>query len=234
MTLTILYRNNLTGCNYTCSYCPFHQKKTEVERKRDCGELGAFVKWVRERGSENREDSIFFTPAGEVLVLSWYREAIRELAGMPHVKKVAVQTNLSSPLEWLAGCEKGKVGIWATYHPGQVTQREFLMQCRRLDEKAISYSVGMVGIKEQIPEIRAMRKKLPESTYLWVNAYKEIPGYYSKGEVEQLEVVDPLFRYNLEGFKSRGRGCRCGEAVVSIYGDGTVKRCHFEKKIIGN
>ncbi|MCP4155225.1 MAG: hypothetical protein GY757_46295 [bacterium] len=137
-------------------------------------------------------------------------------------------------MEWLAGCEKGKVGIWATYHPGQVTQREFLMQCRCLDEMAISYSVGMVGIKEQIPEIRAMRKELPENTYLWVNAYKEIPGYYSKGEVEQLEAVDPLFRNNLEGFKSRGRGCRCGEAVVSIYGDGTVKRCHFEKKIIGN
>jgi MoaA/NifB/PqqE/SkfB family radical SAM enzyme len=70
--------------------------------------------------------------------------------------------------------------------------------------------------------------------YLWINAYKARPGYYSPEQVRFLEAIDPLFPVNLHDHPSRGRSCRAGSSVISVDGDGTIRRCHFIHRAIGN
>ncbi len=60
------------------------------------------------------------------------------------------------------------------------------------------------------------------------------PDYYSPEMVEELTRVDPLFPLNNEYHASKGESCRAGSTVISVDGDGTVRRCHFIKQPIGN
>lgn len=46
--------------------------------------------------------------------------------------------------------------------------------------------------------------------------------------------IDPLFGVNNRQHASLGRRCRTGESVISIDGDGVVRRCHFVRDPIGN
>lgn len=80
-------------------------------------QLRQFVNWVREQESAGHQFSIFFNPYGEALVRRWYREAMVELSHMPHVDKVAIQTNLSVKLDWARELDANKAAFWATYHP---------------------------------------------------------------------------------------------------------------------
>ncbi len=73
---------------------------------------------------------------------------------------------------------------------------QFLDHCQALKQHNISFSVGMVGIKENIPAIEKMRKALPKDIYLWINAYKRTPDYYTESERRRLEAVDSLFPEN--------------------------------------
>jgi hypothetical protein len=79
-----------------------------------------------------------------------------------------------------------------------------------------------------------VRRELPGHVSLWVNASKDVPDYYRPGEAEWLSGIDPLFPCNNTRHPSRGRACRAGETVVSVDGDGTVRRCHFIRTPLGN
>ncbi len=231
--LMILYRGPLSSCNYDCHYCPFAKRReTAAELARDRRALDRFVGRLRDFSLGTL--SVFFTPWGEALTRQWYREAIRELSHLSHCQKVAVQTNLSCPLDWLGECNADRLGLWCTYHPSQVSREEFLKQCRRLRELGVRHSVGMVGLKEDLEEIETLRRELPASTYLWINAIKRRADYYEDAEIERLETVDPQFRFNTEYHASQGRACRTGESVISVDGDGVIRRCHFVREPIGN
>jgi hypothetical protein len=91
-----------------------------------------------------------------------------------------------------------------------------------------------VGLHDAFDEIEALRAELPASVYLWVNAYKDLPAYYTEEQVARLERVDPLFRLNLTNHPSLGDSCSAGETAVSIDGDGNLRRCHFVSTVIGN
>ncbi|KAB8143736.1 radical SAM protein [Chloroflexia bacterium SDU3-3] len=233
MNLSILYRGPLSSCNYGCSYCPFAKHtETRAEHERDRQALERFVGWVGERAGDTI--SVFFTPWGEALNRRRYQMAFVALTNMPHVAKVAIQTNLSSRLDWLERCDKARVGIWATYHPTQVARASFVGKCRELLRRGVRLSVGVVGMKEHEAEIEALRAELPPEIYLWVNAYKREPGYYSAEDVRRLTAVDPLFPVNNQRHPSAGQPCDAGETVISVDGDGTMRRCHFIKQPIGN
>jgi hypothetical protein len=103
-----------------------------------------------------------------------------------------------------------------------------------LAERGVRYSVGVVGVKEQQEEIEALRRDLPPDIYLWINAYKRVPDYYTAEEVQRLTAVDPLFPINNTRHASLGRACRAGDTVISVNGDGTMRRCHFIRAPIGN
>jgi MoaA/NifB/PqqE/SkfB family radical SAM enzyme len=49
-----------------------------------------------------------------------------------------------------------------------------------------------------------------------------------------LARIDPLFPLNTVYHASLGEPCRAGASVISVDGDGTVRRCHFIKEPIGN
>jgi hypothetical protein len=153
---------------------------------------------------------------------------------MPHVVKAAVQTNLSCKLDWVGRCDRSRLALWCTYHPGEVSRERFLDKCRELVASGVRFSVGVVGLKEYFAEIDALRAELPTDVYLWVNAYKREPDYYSPEMVADLTRVDPLFPVNNTRHISRDQPCRAGASVVSVDGDGTVRRCHFVREPIGN
>lgn len=233
MSLTILYRGAISSCNYECSYCPFAKPDDRFEEfAQDQADLERFVRWVESQ--PGLALSVFFTPRGEALIHDWYQQAIGRLSHLPHVRKVAIQTNLSGRLSWLDNCRLERIGLWCSYHPSQVSRPTFVEQCRRLSNLGVRYSVGVVGIKEHLDEIEHLRGELDRSVYLWINAYKRRAGYYRPEEIHRLVRVDPLFPFSMHAHISLGQPCHCGKTVISVDGDGLIRRCHFIPEPIGN
>lgn len=232
MNLSILYRGPLSSCNYACDYCPF-AKRTETadQLAHDRACLDRFVDWVRAR--EQDSIGILFTPWGEALVRRWYQEALANLTRLPHVRKAAIQTNLSCGLGWVGDCDLTKLALWCTYHPGETTRDRFLAKCHDLIARGVRFSVGVVGLNAHLGEIEALRRELPADVYVWVNAYKREPDYYTPEMIDSLTRVDPLFPINNTYHPSRGQPCRAGHTAISVDGDGTVRRCHFVREPIG-
>jgi MoaA/NifB/PqqE/SkfB family radical SAM enzyme len=231
--LTVLYRGLLSSCNYGCEYCPFAKhRETEAEHALDAAALGRFGDWCLRRAPAPL--SVFFTPWGEALTHRRYHELITRLSQAPHVTRVAAQTNLSAELDWLEETERRKVALWATYHPAWTTLDRFVGQCERLLGWGIRFSVGVVGLPAHRANIEALRSALPGSVYVWINAMKALASRYSAEELAFFESVDPLFRLTRSPHPSRGRACRAGERVISVDGEGIVRRCHFIPTPIGN
>ena len=233
-SLSFLYRGTLSSCNYACAYCPFAKKQdSRAVLARDAREVARFTDWVAQ---QSRAISVLFTPWGEALVRRHYRSAMQTLAALPHVKQVALQTNLAGPLNWLDGMEgREKIGLWCTYHPGQTTLARFLERCARLDAMGVRYSVGVVALHAHYDAIRALRAALPPHVYLWLNAYdRRGPGYYAAQDLAWLDAIDPWFAQNRRPVPSRGKGCFAGETSLSVDGDGELARCHFLPERLGN
>ncbi|AYF76703.1 radical SAM protein [Nocardia yunnanensis] len=231
MDLTILYRGPLSSCDYDCPYCPFAKRRDSREQLHaDRAALQRFTAWVGEQRGDRL--SILFTPWGEGLVRSWYRRALVELSQLPNVARVAIQTNLSCRTDWLADADPRTLALWCTYHPGQTPYARFAGKCADLTRRGIRYSVGIVGFPEHLPAARRLRADLPEQVYLWVNAPE---GHIlSEADAAAWTELDPLFPYSLHPHRSAGLPCRTGESVISVDGDGTVRRCHFVRAELGN
>lgn len=233
--LTILYRGPLASCDYDCPYCPFAKRRDTPEQLRaDRAALDRFAGWVAERAehSPGTRISVLFTPWGEGLVRSWYRAAITRLSHLAHVERVAIQTNLSGRTDWLAACDRSTVALWATYHPGQVPYPRFVDKCRRLRAMGVRFSVGVVGLPDHLAAARRLRADLDDGVYLWVNAAE---GHsYTDAEAARWQEIDPHFHYSRYPHASRGLACRTGDTVVSVDGEGTVRRCHFVPAELGN
>ncbi|MFJ9352131.1 STM4011 family radical SAM protein [Streptomyces sp. NPDC101237] len=231
MDLTLLYRGPLASCDYDCPYCPFAKRRDSTEQLRaDRAALERFTEWA---GAQTEDRlSILFTPWGEGLVRSWYRRALVELSHRPHVRRVAIQTNLSCRTDWLADTDPGTLALWCTYHPGQTPYDRFLAKCRDLAARGVRYSVGIVGLADHLDAARRLRADLPDHVYLWVNAAE---GHaYTDAEAAVWTDLDPLFPYSRTPHASAGLPCRTGESVVSVDGAGTVRRCHFVPAPLGN
>lgn len=231
MDLTILYRGPLASCDYDCPYCPFAKRRDSPDQLRaDRAALERFTAWAAERTDDRL--SVLFTPWGEGLTRSWYRRALTELSQLPHVARVAIQTNLSCRTDWLRSADPAKVALWCTYHPGQTPYDRFLTKCRELGAAGIRFSVGIVGFPDHLDQARRLRADLPEHVYLWVNAAEG--RTYSDPEAADWTAVDPLFPYSRHPHRSAGLPCRTGESVISVDGEGTVRRCHFVPAELGN
>ena len=78
MNLSVLYRGQLSSCNYSCSYCPF-AKRTESKARltEDRRGLAAFVNWIAVQTQHHWK--VLFTPWGEALVRTWYQGALARL-----------------------------------------------------------------------------------------------------------------------------------------------------------
>lgn len=231
MDLTILYRGPLSSCDYDCPYCPFAKRRDSREQLRaDRAALERFTAWAADQHGDRL--SILVTPWGEGLVRSWYRRALVDLSRLPNVARVAIQTNLSCRTDWLADADPDTVALWCTYHPGQTPYDRFAAKCADLDRRGIRFSVGIVGFPEHLPDARRLRADLPAHVYLWVNAPE---GHeLSDADAAAWTALDPLFPYSRHPHPAAGLPCRTGESVISVDGDGTVRRCHFVRTELGN
>jgi hypothetical protein len=229
----ILYRGPLASCNYACEYCPFakHAESRE-ELAKDRAALERFVVWAGEQHSD--QFGIFFTPWGEALIRPWYQRALADLTQLDHVERAVIQTNLSSGLLWIEDCRLDRLALWATFHPNEVSADAFVAKVRRLRERGVRLSVGVVGLREHFIAIRKLRAALPSEVYLWVNAYKRAAAYYSADDVSQLEMLDPHFPINNQRHPSYGKPCQAGETSFTVDGEGDMRRCHFVGDRIGN
>ena len=233
MNLTILYRGSLISCNYGCEYCPFAKRsQTTAELATDKQQLERFVNWIRDR--PQHQFSIFFTPWGEALIHPHYQQALIKLTQMPHVNKAAIQTNLSCQLDWVEDCNKGKLALWATFHPEWIKRDFFLSKCLELDRRGVRFSAGVVGFPQFKDAIASLRQELPPHIYLWINAVKRELTNLSTADRNFFAEIDPLFPLNTQNYPSLGYSCRAGKSVISVDGDGNMRRCHFIKEPIGN
>ncbi|CAM5574261.1 STM4011 family radical SAM protein [Streptomyces hirsutus] len=231
MDLTVLYRGPLASCDYDCPYCPFAKRRDSREQLRaDRAALERFTDWATAQTGDRL--SLLFTPWGEGLVRSWYRRALTELSHRPHIRRVAIQTNLSCRTDWLADADLDTLALWCTYHPGQTPYDRFSAKCHELARLGVRFSVGIVGLPEHLEAARRLRAELPDQVYLWVNAAE---GHtYDDAEAEVWTALDPLFPYSRRPHASAGAPCRTGESVISVDGEGTVRRCHFVPDELGN
>ena len=135
--------------------------------------------------------SVLFTPWGEGLVRSWYRRALVELSQLPHVDRVAIQTNLS--------CRTGLAGRRrpATRSPcGAPTTRArprtsaSSASAGELAGLGVRFSVGVVGLPEHLERgPPAARRRCPTQVYLWVNAAE---GHtYTDAEADRVDGARP-------------------------------------------
>ncbi len=233
MKLSILYRGPLSSCNYGCEYCPFAKvRETAAEHQADEMALKQFVTWMANRTSDRL--SVLFTPWGEALIHKRYQSALIQLSHLSQIEKVAIQTNLSGSLQWIKQCDVTRLGLWATFHPSEISRARFVEKCWELEKHRVRFSVGVVGLKEHFDDIALLRQELPTSVYLWVNAYKRLDDYYTGSEIQQLSAIDPLFPLNNQRHLSLGRTCRTGHSVISVDGNGTIRRCHFVAEPLGN
>ncbi len=229
----ILYRGPLASCNYACDYCPFAKTRdSRAALAADAAQLERFIAWVEAQAP--RPIGVLFTPWGEALIRRPYQRALVRLSHMAHVTRAVIQTNLSAPLAWLDACDLSRVALWVTYHPTQLGLDQFVRKCAKLDARGARYSVGVVGLRESFDDIEALRQALSPEVYLWVNAYKREPEYYSEQDVQRLETIDPLFRYNTRYHVSQGAACAAGHTSFTVDGAGDARRCHFLKAKIGN
>lgn len=232
MTLSVLYRGPLSSCNYGCAYCPFAKHhETDEEHAADARALERFLDWCEAWPTPLR---VFFTPWGEALTQPRYQAALTRLSRLPHVGKVAIQTNLSARLDFLDDCEPARVGIWATYHPEWTKEARFLEQCGRLRARGVSFSVGVVGFGRHRPALDSLRAKLPGDVYVWVNAVKSSDPGATADDHTHFASVDPLYPVNATRHPSLGRACAGGHTVISVDGEGTARTCHFIRAPIGN
>ena len=231
MRLDILYRGPLASCNYGCEYCPFAKRRDTREQL--ATDRAAWERFVdRVASLDDVQTGVLVTPWGEALIRRWYQQGLARLSHLPHVTRVAAQTNLSCSLDWLADVNPERVALWCTYHPEWTSLEDFLAQTAQLDAAKVSYSVGVVGQREYAAAARALREALPESTYVWINAVKALA--YTPDEVALWTAIDPLFQINLTRWPSFGAACAAGERAITVDGDGTMRRCHFIKDPIGN
>ena len=83
------------------------------------------------------EISVLFTPWGEALIRGWYQDGLVRLTNLSHVRRAAIQTNLSCPLDWVDACDKTRLALWATYNPTEVARGRFVAKCRELHGRGV-------------------------------------------------------------------------------------------------
>lgn len=229
------FRGSLKSCNYSCSYCPFAKRtgtKKSIQKDQQ-----AFFHFIDQMIQQQNGGALLVVPYGEALIHPYYWEGLAALSKSPAMDAVGAQSNFSFSAEQMLAVYRThggvleKLRLWGTFHPEMVTAERFAQQCRFLTEQGISYCVGAVGVPEQLEQIRALRKMLPDSVYLWINKMDGLKRRYTDGEIAAFTKIDPYFRQELKHY--RADPAACGDSRF-VEADGTMGRCNISRQKIGN
>lgn len=238
MSLLVLLRSRLEWCNFTCGYCPWNATLNRVEAGAFRDDARRLDRLLARIAGLPRPVEFFITPKAEYLVLPYWREAVGRLLALPQVRRVTVQTNLSFDLAaFLDRIDATKLALWTTYHPGELDDaaaRRLEQRWQLLLARRVPFSVGLVGTRENLAHLEALRQRLDPRVYLWVNAYKREAGYYSDEERRRIRRVDALFERNERDYASLGQPCTAGQRAVYLDDEGDLRRCFFVGEVIGN
>ena len=230
------YRGSLKSCNYSCSYCPFSKRKGSVKALQEDKE--ALFRFVEKIEQENAIcGAVQIVPYGEALIHSYYWEALARLSQKESLDAIGAQSNFSFPVEKMLDvfCENGgrkeKLRLWGTFHPEMVTVEKFVEQCKQLFEAQIKFSVGVVGVPENLGLIQEFRSLLPDSIYLWVNKMDGLKRKYTQEEIDTILEVDEYFELELRHHKSDVWLCGKNRFVEA---NGTMRRCNICPQQVGN
>lgn len=234
----VLYRGSLKSCNYCCSYCPFSKRRaSEIELQEDRERWLRFVDSLVGENPRRQYKALMVAPYGEALIHPWYLEGMARASRAAWMDAVGAQTNLSfSPEDFCShfrqsGGRVGKLRLWATFHPEMVEEEEFAEKCKRLWEAGISLCAGSVGVPENIPRLRRLRKLLPRDIYLWVNKMDGLRRPYTEAERQEFLKIDPFFWRELLTVYADPAQCRQRMFVES---DGKWRVCNIGKTMEGS
>lgn len=236
------YRGSLQSCNYSCSYCPFCKHgETQTEIRKDEVDLSRFVDTLLQRMDADilREEfaAVQIVPYGEALIHSCYWREMARLSRHPGIEAVGAQSNFSFvPEEMLDifrenGGVLSKLRLWGTFHPQMISVDDFAEQCEHLIMQGVAFCVGAVGVPEHIDEIQALRRRLPESVYLWINKMDGLGRSYTEEEIQSFLQIDEYFQMEL--LHHRADTEMCAHSVF-VEAGGTMRRCNISRKVIGN
>lgn len=194
--LRVLWRGPLDSCNYACSYCPFAKRRPLPSvMAADRAALARFAEWVA--GQAQRHFDILFTPWGEALIQPWYRETLARLSHLPQVEQVAIQSNGSGPMDWVAQADPARLALWLTWHPDEIAAEAFAAMVIDLHRRGIRCSVGCVARREVLHGIETLRAALPPAVPMWLNALRP-GGNYAAEETARCLAIDPHFVLELQ------------------------------------
>ncbi len=234
----IYYRGANKSCNYSCSYCPFakHRASTE-EIHLDQRALEQFCDAI-ERITFKGSVDLLFIPYGESLIYDHTIRAMARLSKKTAIRHIGCQTNLSWDVpHFFKLLQEGqavleKIKLWCSYHPEMTTQSAFLGKMDQLYGR-IAFSVGAVGDPANIGAVTALRKALPRGVYLWINKMDGLKRRYTIEEINQWQMIDPLFELELHE-SSSNLGCLAGKENFGIEATGDIFACIRSKYKLGN
>ena len=197
--LELLYRGSLKSCNYGCSYCPFSRHRhSGQELSKDQERWEYFVRTVEERAEVLDIRSLLVTPYGEALIHPWYWEGLGRVSALAGIEAAGAQTNLSfqvrESLELFdrAGGDRGKLRLWATFHPEMVSAETFSGVCRQLLSEGVCLCAGGVGVPGNLEALLELRRRLPEEICLWINPMDGLGRPYTEEETKRFLEIDPI------------------------------------------
>lgn len=230
------YRGSLKSCNYSCSYCPFSKKRSSPQKlEKDRQQFFRFIEKLEEQ--KNTGGAVLIVPYGEALIHKYYWEGLAKLSRNPRFDAVGAQSNFSFPVDKMLkfyedmGGDIGKLRLWGTFHPEMTSVEDFVSQCEILEKWKAAFSVGAVGVPEQISDIRKLRKMLNDNIYLWINKMDGLGRNYTESEIKEFLAIDEYFELELKHFPADGSLCK---DCIFVEADGRVKKCVLCRQGIGN
>lgn len=231
-SLALLWRGPLRSCNFACPNCPFTKRRPARKTlAADRQALEAFVRFVAAAKAWSLE--ILFAPHGEALVWPWYRDTLARLSHLPQVRRVAIQTNGSAPIDFIARANLERLALCIAWHPTEIPRAAFVARVQKLHRAGARLSVGAVAVPAQLDEVEALRRELPAELPMWLNAEKP-PRRYGAETAVRFAAIDPLFPLDARPPPSRDRPCAAGETALFIDGRGAIRRCPFVARVLGN
>lgn len=230
------YRGSLKSCNYSCSYCPFSKKRSSPKKlEEDRQQLFRFIGKLEEQ--KNAGGAVLIVPYGEALIHKYYWEGLAKLSKNARFDAVGAQSNLSFPADEMLrfyeaqGGDISKLRLWGTFHPEMTSVENFVSQCETLKKSQVSFSVGVVGVPEQISDIRKLRKCLDDDIYLWINKMDGLGRNYAEPEIEEFLAIDEYFELEL---KHHPADCEHCKNSIFVEADGRMRRCNLCRQSVGN